>query len=443
MDRIWAGGASDSGGIDLSGLMTDEDNGADSHLVEYEINGLIAYHLELARTGVIKADESREILKGLTGLVGKEIIISGDIEDVHSLIQFRMSQISEAGKNLRIFLSRNDQSHTDIRSFYMDSLLETALLLSDTAATAKESQGGIKGFMAGYTHYRQAMPVSFATYFDYICSNLLDLAEDALNLYGKLSESCPMGYASGYGSSIPADFNRIAVMLGFRKAFVNPVHGASYRGMDEMEVAFLESKVLTFISRISQDFILFSSDEFGFLELPPGFSTGSSLMPNKKNPDFLEMLQGYASEALSTVVMSISAAMNRATGYHREFQLSKDKAIKFTLRVNEILKALNGLLGNIRIDNSAARRLIGNAAYATMDAFSLFSRGMPWKDAYKKVGEKIADGSPIDEYAPEDFISASENKIAEQRRRIIKMLEERREIGERLVREAYEFISAH
>ena len=167
-----------------------------------------------------------------------------------------------------------------------------------------------------------------------------------------LSQFVPLGYGSGYGSPIPVDKKAIALRLGFQDTFNNPVHGSSLRGMDDMEVAFLEVKIMTAISRIAQDLISFSSEESGFVSLPQGFTTGSSLMPNKRNPDFLEMLQGYSSEALGKLTTSISILMNKGTGYHREFQLSKDKVIAYTVRIIDILKALKMLFSGIEIESS-------------------------------------------------------------------------------------------
>lgn len=436
VEKIWSGGASDSGGPDLSALMTTEDNTMDSHLVNYEIAGLIAYHIELSRTGLLPDKDSAGILRSLLSIMKENIELTNDFEDVHSLVEQKIMEKSESGKNLRIFLSRNDQSHLDIRSFYLDSLLEIAGLLAGISSRVKHDLCSFGGIMPGYTHYRQAMPVSISTYFDHVSATFLDLSRDSLALFTKLSEHCPLGYGSGYGSPIPVDMNAVAGKMGYGNSYVNPMHGASYRGVDDSEMAFLETRIMAAISRISQDLIIFSSEESGFVVLPPGFATGSSLMPNKKNPDFLEMLQGYASEALGKLITSLTATMNKTSGYHRDFQLSKDKTMSFTIRIRQILEALKLFFSGMEINKEAARDSIANSSYATMESFALFESGMKWKDAYIQVGEYVRDGKKLNEYAPETYISVAESTISAMEERIVKLKSERAALLRKLEKEA-------
>ena len=194
MKRIWSGGASDTGGPDLSTLMTEEDNETDSHLINYEILGLLAYHLELSEKRVIPFEETKDILESLLKLYSAGLTMSNEFEDVHSLIDENVKAQTDAGKNLRVFLSRNDQSHYDIRSFYLDRLLKMASLLLDTSMVVKQGLCSSKGYMAGYTHYRQAMPVAVSTYFDHVCATLNDLSLDSIsmpenNIFSALSMS--------------------------------------------------------------------------------------------------------------------------------------------------------------------------------------------------------------------------------------------------------------
>lgn len=442
MERIWSGGVSDQGGPDLSDLMTKEDIGVDSHLINNEILGLIAYHLELSSSNVISRNESSEILKSLLKHYGAHSRIPEEFEDVHTYVENLVKKDSEAGKNLRIFLSRNDQSHHDIRSFYLDSLLVISEELVSIAETISSHLTPLKGKMAGYTHYRQAMPVSFSTYFDHFAAVYLDLSHIAMELYSRLSMLSPLGYGSGYGTSLPVDMSLPAAKLGFKSNFRNPMHGSFYRGVDDMDVAYLETRILSSVSRMAQDFILFSSDEFGFLQLPSGFTTGSSLMPNKRNPDFLEMLQGFASEALGNLTMAVSAIMNKETGYHRELQLAKDKVIQFTGKTEQILKALNSLLGGITVDASRASSLMKNATNATTEAYELFKSGTKWKDAYQEVGKAIRDGKKLGEHEPDDFVTVTNKKLSEAKNHVEEYRKVRASVAAELLEEAIGFIES-
>lgn len=413
MKKIWSGGASDASGPDLSSLMTDEDNEVDSYLLKYEINGLIAYHLELSKWDIIPKEETKEILAALIKLVDDNIKMGKEYEDVHSMVEDKVKGVTDAGKDLRIFLSRNDQSHYDIRSFYIDELLEVASLLVNLAGRVKNEFSAVSGYMAGYTHYRQAMPVSFETYFDYISGVFLNLAEDAHNLSKKFSKSLPLGYGSGYGSELPIDKMALASTLGFEEMFGNPMYGAFYRGIDDMDVSFLATKIMVSISRLAQDLITLSSEEYGAINLPSGYTTGSSLMPNKRNPDFLEMVEGYASEAIGTLVSSSTTLMNKGSGYHREFQLSKDKVMKYTLRLIDILKAMDGLFSGMEINVDQAEKLVENSTHATMEVFRLFSGGMKWKDAYTTVGNMIKANEPFKTISPKSLTTINTESIYE------------------------------
>ena len=439
MSKIWSGGASGSSGPDLSNIMTREDNSADQNIIRYEITGLIAYHLELSRSGVLPIQDSRNILDALVRLLNSDLQMRDGYEDVHTLVQEMVREITPSGDNLRVFLSRNDQSHYDIKSFYLDSLLKLSQGLAQISVTVHEKFGTAGGFMPGYTHYRQAMPMAIATYFDYLASSFAELAENSYSLYGKFRKYCPLGYGSGYGTAIKVDLHSLSSRLGFDSYFMNPVYGASHRGLDEIDMASLENRIMVIVSRLSQDFIQFSSEEFGFLKLPDGFTTGSSLMPNKRNPDFLEMLEGYSSESLGLLSTSISVLMNKGLGYHREFQLSKDKVIFFTLRLLEILESLNEMLALVEVETAKAEAVTENSTNATMNAFELFSKGTPWREAYGEIGKRVRNRVNLKEFQPEIFESYSEDEVQNLMANVTNAIESRAKSMGKLLTEAEVF----
>ncbi len=443
MVKIWSGGASESSGPDISNIMSREDNSADQNLIQYEITGLIAYHLELSKSGVLPTKESKNILDALLKLLNSDLQMGHKYEDVHSLVQEKVMEITPSGNNLRVFLSRNDQSHLDIRSFYLDSLLEISRRLAKISVTIHGIFGNASGFMPGYTHYRQAMPLAIATYFDYLASSFAELAENSYSLYEKFRQHCPLGYGSGYGSAIKVDLQSLSSKLGFYGYYKNPVHGASHRGLDEIDMASMENRIMVVISRLSQDFILFSSGEFGFLKLPDGFTTGSSLMPNKRNPDFLEMLQGYSSESFGVLTSAISTLMNKGLGYHREFQLSKDKIFFFTLRLLEILDSSNDMLRFVKFDSTRAQAMTENSTNATMNAFEMFSTGTPWKEAYAAIGNSVRKGDYLKVFQPEIFESFQPNEVQELIDKVSEAIKLRDNCMKKLLTEAKAFCVNH
>ncbi len=440
MARIWGGGLSDEDSPLLENLMITEDNEADSYLIGYEILALISYHLELSKNNVIPEQESVELLSALLNLYGNNPTSVKGFEDVHSFVDSEINRATSYGSDLRIFLSRNDQSHFDIRSFYLDQLLEMGQNLVQVSGTIKSRFENAEGFMAGYTHYRQAMPVSFKTYFDYLSGVFADLAEDCLLLYGKLSVSSPLGYGSGYGSPVPVDMEQVGKSLGFGGYYSNPMQGSFYRGLDDSEISFLLSKIMLSISRISQDLIMYSSDEFNFLELPKGYTTGSSLMPNKRNPDFLEMLQGYAAEASGTLFTTFAVLANKGSGYHRELQLSKDKTMSFSIRTIKILKALIPLFEGINIDGSKARKLLKNPTYATMAAYEKFRTDGKWKEAYRFIGTMLKEGEPVAEYSPDSYVGTNPKQFQDLQKRIHGLILSRKNLELELIKTTKEFI---
>lgn len=400
MKKIWEGGVTEQKDLDLSSLMTSEDIKIDNLMVKYEILGLLAYHLELYSQKVLDKAETVDLLKALLLVLKEGGDIPEDCEDVHSYVQDRVESHSTYWRNLRIFLSRNDQSHTNIRLFLFDFFVEISVALVGASKAALSTASGTDGVMPGYTHYRQAMPTLFSTYMDSISRSILDLAVDSMNLSMHYLAACPLGYGSGFGSKAPIDKQSLAKRLGFDKTYDNPINGASFRGLDDVDALYLCQKILIAYSRISQDLIYFSSDELGFLSLPEGFTTGSSLMPNKKNPDFLEMVQGYASQGLGQLAASISMIVNKGFGYHREFQISKDRTITSISSVLSLTNAFKKLLKGLKFDPQIASKRVLNSTFATDYAYSLFQSGRSWKESYEQTGRDLSNGILLKENYP-------------------------------------------
>jgi argininosuccinate lyase len=254
------------------------------------------------------------------------------------------------------------------------------------------------------------MPVAIRTYYDYIASVMVALSQETLEVTGSLMEESPFGYGSGFGSMSPVDFNAVAKSLGFKRHMENPIYGSFLRGMDDLDVIYVLEKAMISVSRIAQDMIVYSSGEHSFIKLPDGFTTGSSLMANKRNPDFLEMIQGYTSLALAGHTATASILENKSSGYHREFQISKDRTMDLLLTCEKIFRHFDTFLSQVIVDENEGKAAMDNSIFATGEAKKIFRSGKTWKESYRQVGDMIRSGQKFNAYDPPVFESVS-NKI--------------------------------
>ncbi|MCL4340517.1 MAG: lyase family protein [Candidatus Thermoplasmatota archaeon] len=413
-DKIWKGGASTITETDISDIMTVEDTVMDSLLLDYEVLSLMAYHIQIYEQDLIPDEDSKSILRALLALLHKKVVIDPWLEDIHGYVEASVGEMSgRSYENLRIFLSRNEQSHTDIRLFQRDHLLNVAKQILNIAETAHKKGIDALGYIPGYTHYRQAMPVAIRTYYDYISSVMVHMSLDAVRVARTLMEESPFGYGSGFGSLSPINFEKVSESLGFLKHMENPLSGSFHRGLDDLDVVYILEKSLISLSRIAQDMIIYSTGDHAFIKLPEDFTTGSSLMANKRNPDFLEMIQGYASVTIAGHVTTASILENKSSGYHREFQISKDKTIDLLTTCEKIFKHFNTFLSGVNIDGSEGRAAMDNSTYATSQAYSIFGTGKTWKESYRQVGDMVRAGGKFKAYDPEFYESVNQKILDE------------------------------
>ena len=413
-DKIWKGGASTITETDISDIMTVEDTVMDSLLLDYEVLSLMAYHIQIYEQDLIPDEDSKSILRALLALLHKKVVIDPWLEDIHGYVEASVGEMSgRSYENLRIFLSRNEQSHTDIRLFQRDHLLNVAKQILNIAETAHKKGTDALGYIPGYTHYRQAMPVAIRTYYDYISSVMVHMSLDAVRVARTLMEESPFGYGSGFGSLSPINFEKVSESLGFLKHMENPLSGSFHRGLDDLDVVYILEKSLISLSRIAQDMIIYSTGDHPFIKLPEDFTTGSSLMANKRNPDFLEMIQGYASVTIAGHVTTASILENKSSGYHREFQISKDKTIDLLTTCEKIFKHFNTFLSGVNIDGSEGMAAMDNSTYATSQAYNIFGTGKTWKESYRQVGDMVRAGGKFKAYDPEFYESVNQKILDE------------------------------
>ena len=401
--KIWSGSASPEAGNDAYKVMLQKDISVDRYLIPYEILSLMAYNLNLYRKGIGNKENTLKTLKELYDLYGRTINLDPDLEDVHGNIEhLAMEETDGTAKNMRMFLSRNEQVHTDVNFFLIDILIDyEKLIYSTLQGIQKITQNGI---MPGYTHYRQGMPVTFQTYLDFI-KNIFVYNFNNINKILKELKELPLGYGSGFGSMSDVDFTEVASYLGMEKIIKNPLFSFMLYPDNYIMVMSAINSFLIDISRIFQDMIIFSGDEMKIIELPPGYVTGSSLMPNKVNPDFLEIFQGYAAKSVSLMNLLYSGIINKTTGYHRDFQVLKDEIIPFMVELKSILNGFPELFSGIKFNLKASENILQNSIYATYNSKLNFNSNGNWKESYRMVGDMIKYGKQLERYTPTDTIT--------------------------------------
>lgn len=401
--KIWSGSVSPEYNNNAYKIMLDKDINIDNNLIKYEILSLMGYNLNIYEKNLINKNDSIKILDELMKLYNKKIVLNSDLEDVHGNIEnIVINDLNDSGKNLRMFLSRNEQIHTDVNFFLIDNLIDYEKIIYNTLLNLNDIN--YNGIMPGYTHYRQAMPIKFKTYIDYIINIFVYNFNNINDVLSKLKE-LPLGYGSGFGSMSDVNFNDVASYFNMDKNIKNPLFSSLKYIDNYIEVISNITDFLIDISRIFQDLIIFSGDEMKIIELPEGYVTGSSLMPNKINPDFLEIFQGYAAKSISLMNLIYNITINKTTGYHRDFQIIKDEILPFIIELKGILNGLPEFFKNIKFKNDVSEKILSNSIYATYNSKLDFNKNNDWKKSYKNTGNKIKNNEGLLSYIPDNVKS--------------------------------------
>ncbi|HEX9794679.1 MAG TPA: argininosuccinate lyase [Planctomycetota bacterium] len=372
---------------------------ADRRLVEHDIRGSLAHAAGLAHAGLLQTDDHAAIRAGLEALLadwraGGWNVEAGD-EDVHSAVERRLvKRIGEPGKRLHLGRSRNDQVATDLRLWLREANARLDALLGRLEAAVAELAAAAGALpLPGYTHLRRAMPSSVG---DWLAAFRAAFAEDRADLAhaARRLRACPLGSGAGYGVPLPLAREFVAHALGFECA-EEPVTLAQHaRGRAELaHLTALEGVALD-LGKLAADLWLYSSAEFGFVRLPAAFTTGSSLMPHKRNPDLLELLRAHARQVVAERSALRDALRDLPSGYHRDFQLIKPPLFRAQDRIEAAVAVLARLLPQLEFD---AARLDAEAADPALQATGrLLERaraGETFRDAYRAESAAAA-GNP-------------------------------------------------
>ena len=373
-----------------------KDRDLDLFLAPWDIIGSLAHVKMLESTGLISAPEAQQLIPELNRLYHQAVegsfIIEESSEDVHSQVEKMLTMhVGEAGKKIHTGRSRNDQVLLDIRLFARDQLRliseETITLFKLLISLSNKNKDIL---MPGYTHMQAAMPSSFGLWFGAFAESLTDDMTLLAAAY-KIINQNPLGSAAGYGSSFPLNRELTTQLLGFEGLIYNSVYAQMTRGKTEKILAFSLSSLASTLSKLAMDMTLFVSQNFAFATLPDELTTGSSIMPHKKNPDAFELIRAKCNkiQALPNEIAFISN--NLSTGYHRDFQVLKESIIPAFSEMISCLKITRLMLAGVKVNKDILKDEKYLYIFSVEKINKLVTNGTSFRDAYKEVAKTIAD----------------------------------------------------
>jgi argininosuccinate lyase len=354
----------------------------------------------LASIGMISQEEESQLLTGLDELLAQvengTFQIESDFEDVHSKIEYYLTdKFGDAGKKIHVARSRNDQVLTAIQLFIKDytekigaKILELAELLLQQGEKYKND------LLPGYTHFQAAMPSSFGLWFGAYAEHLL-LDMSLLEAAHTVADHNPLGSGAGFGSSFGIDREQTTREMGFANVAVSSVGAQMLRGKTEKTLAFAIAGVAGTLSKLAYDLVLYNSQDLGFVLLPKEFTTGSSIMPHKKNPDVFELVRAHCNrlQALPTdIILTIN---NLPSGYHRDFQILKEILFRPMVQFADILDILLFAVPALQVVPGVINQAKYDAIFSVENINQLIQQGVPFRDAYKQVGQAVDNGSYV------------------------------------------------
>ncbi len=381
----------------LEKFLAADDHILDQELVGYDCQASLAHARMLHGIGVLNPDELAQLETGLVEIqdlaaAGNFVITPSD-EDCHTAIENHLTaSCGEAGRKIHTGRSRNDQVLTALRLWEKQKLSELKELLTNhtiALAEVRAEYGTIE--LPGYSHMQAAMPTTVAMWL----GSYVDAAQDDLQLLAtveKLVDQCPLGTAAGFGVPV-LDINRqqTAQELGFAKVQANPLYAQLSRGKMEGLMLGVCSQVMLGLNRLASDLILFSTREFGYVKLPASVVTGSSVMPQKRNPDVLELIRARFHVVMGEEQKVKALTASLMSGYNRDVQLTKGPLFNGVSTTLACLQAMGVALAGLDVDEEACTTALTAEVYATERALKLVAEGTPFRDAYRQIAAEEAN----------------------------------------------------
>src|SRR5688572_12930731 len=375
-----------------------KDREMDMYLAAFDVLGSLAHIQMLESVGLLTKNELVQLqqeLKSIYRQIEKgEFKLQDDVEDIHSQVELLLTQkLGDVGKKIHAARSRNDQVLVDIKLFLrneLEELVNTIRPFFDLLQTQSEKYKD--HLLPGYTHLQLAMPSSFGLWFGAYAESLVDDMITLKGAYDVVNKN-PLGSAAGYGSSFPINRTLTTKLLGFDDLNYNVVYAQMGRGKGERIVAQALSNVAETLGKLSMDACLYLNQNFGFISFPAELTTGSSIMPHKKNPDVFELIRSHCNRIKSLPNEITMMTTNLPSGYHRDLQLLKEHLFPAFKTLKDCIEVAGLMLTNIEIKKDILADEKYKYLFSVEEVNKLVNSGMPFRDAYKKVGLEIEAGN--------------------------------------------------
>jgi argininosuccinate lyase len=374
-------------------FLAGDDVVVDRALFLCDVRASKAHAAGLARIGVLTAAEAQAIDAGLDDLAAAfargEFVLDERFEDGHSAIEAYLTErLGDAGKKVHTGRSRNDQVLVALRLFVKEALARVHAEVKDAAAALLDrAEAEAATPMPGYTHLQRAVPSSVGLWLAGFAEALIDDASYVAST-SRWIDACPLGTAAGYGVNLPLDRQGVSDALGFGRLLVNPVYAQNSRGKLELGALMALLQPLLDVRRFAWDLSLYTTAEFAFVKLPAAYTTGSSIMPNKKNPDVVELLRAATAPVLGAMA-EVESVISLPSGYHRDLQATKGPVLRALAHGIEALSLVPALVRRMDFDRARMAAAITPDLYATDAAVELAVAGLPFRDAYRKVADGL------------------------------------------------------
>ncbi|WP_138480145.1 argininosuccinate lyase [Dyadobacter bucti] len=390
-----------------------KDREMDLNLAEFDVLGNLAHATMLETIGLLTSDDLESLRAELTlihaQITAGEFVIEDGVEDVHSQVELMLTRkLGDTGKKIHSGRSRNDQVLVDMKLYTRARLFEvveaTEKLFNVLIDRSEQHKDDL---LPGYTHLQIAMPSSFGLWFGAYAEGLIDDVIQ-LNAAYRLANRNPLGSGAGYGSSFPLNRTLTTKLLGFEGMHHNVVYAQMSRGRTEQAALTAISSLAATVSRLAMDVCLYNSQNFGFIVLPDDLTTGSSIMPHKKNPDVAELLRAKTNRMKALPMEVTMVLSNLPSGYHRDMQLLKEILMPAFDEILDCLDIAAFMLENMKVKQNLLDDVKYDMLFSVERVNELVISGVPFRDAYRQVGAEIGDGSYV---APRELKHSHEGSI--------------------------------
>lgn len=382
---------------DVEAYTVGRDQEMDLYLAPYDVLGSMAHITMLQSIGLLEADELDVLLAELRNIYNVitdgDFVIEEGIEDVHSQVELMLTRkLGDVGKKIHSGRSRNDQVLVDLKLFTRSRIEDVAIAVKQLFNTLISQSNRYKNvIIPGYTHLQVAMPSSFGLWFGAYAESLADDLTVLRAAY-EVANRNPLGSAAGYGSSFPLNREMTTRLLGFDSMAYNVVYAQMGRGKTERIVAQAIAGIAATLSKLAFDACMFNSQNFGFIKLPDEFTTGSSIMPHKKNPDVFELTRAKCNK-LQALPMEITLITNNLpSGYFRDLQLIKENFLPAFDSIIDIINMVDTMLSQVKVNTDVATDPRYKLMYSVEEVNQRVLDGVPFRDSYKQVGLEIEAG---------------------------------------------------